>query len=104
MRPGETALVEGQRLCVTFEEVTGDSRCPQGVQCIWEGDAAVQLTVVQHGKEKATLDLHTAPRFDREAPYLAFRVVLVDLAPYPKAERAIPPEAYAATLKVEATQ
>ena len=101
LKAGESALLEGQRLCVTFDEVTGDSRCPRGVQCIWEGDAAVRLTVVQEGQEKATLDLHTAPRYNQEAEYRDFRVVLMDVAPYPKLDNAIPAAEYVATLKVE---
>ena len=41
LAPGQTAQVEGGGLRVTFYGVSADSRCPTGVTCVWEGDAAL---------------------------------------------------------------
>jgi hypothetical protein len=40
---GETVALNGVYL--TFTEVLEDSRCPQNVECIWEGRVRVQLTI-----------------------------------------------------------
>ena len=40
---GGTATVAGT--AVRFESVVSDSRCPEGVQCVWEGAASVRLVV-----------------------------------------------------------
>jgi hypothetical protein len=36
-------------LMVRFDSVSQDSRCPQGVQCVWAGNAAVKLSVLALG-------------------------------------------------------
>lgn len=102
LRVGETALLEGEDLRVGFERVSEDSRCPAGVQCVWEGDAVAHVSLVKDAREKSTHALHTSGRFAQQASYLGYRVVLVGLAPYPKASRPIPPRDYVATLRVEA--
>ena len=40
---GETGTSDG--LTITFEAVTGDSRCPEGVECVWAGEAHVRLVI-----------------------------------------------------------
>jgi hypothetical protein len=40
---GESVQIEAEALQIGFEDVSGDSRCPKGEQCIWEGDATVRV-------------------------------------------------------------
>jgi hypothetical protein len=64
LRVGQT--VEFDRdLRVTFIKVVKDSRCPVGVQCVWEGDAEVLLQVQVGMMEPELVRLHTTlePRF-----------------------------------------
>lgn len=42
---GQAAVITGEGLTIKFEAVTSDSRCPQGVTCIWAGEAACNVTV-----------------------------------------------------------
>ncbi|MEM7356642.1 MAG: hypothetical protein AAF657_37850, partial [Acidobacteriota bacterium] len=51
------AQLQGENLDVRFIRVVGDSRCPRGVTCIWEGNAEIEL-VLRHQSD-ATLHLHT---------------------------------------------
>jgi hypothetical protein len=102
--PQEVQLTVGQSqrvggLTVRFDEVSADSRCPLGVQCVWEGDAAVLLTVSATARSGA-LELHTAGRFPREGTYEGYRVRLVALEPQPRAGEPVRPELYRATLLV----
>jgi hypothetical protein len=42
---GKTAVVTGESLSIKFVKVTGDSRCPEGVQCIQAGDVKCQILI-----------------------------------------------------------
>ena len=100
LAPGESAQVEG--LSVKFEGVSADSRCPVGVQCFWEGDAVVVVTLNAPARAGAALELHTAGRFPREATFGHYRVKLVSLVPQPREGEPVPAGDYRATLLVAA--
>ena len=99
---GQTAVLASEALRVTFETVSNDSRCPAGATCVWEGDASARFTLAKQGQEKSFVELHTNARFDRQASYHGYRVVLESVRPYPKLNQTIPPTAYVARLRVEA--
>src|SRR5206468_687048 len=42
---GQSLLVGDTGLRVTLARVSNDSRCPTGVQCVWEGDATAAVEV-----------------------------------------------------------
>ena len=46
LAPGQTTRMESEGMDIRFVYVTGDSRCPQGVECIWAGQVtcAVEIT------------------------------------------------------------
>ena len=46
LAPGQTARIDSEGMDIRFVGVTGDSRCPQGVECIWAGQVscAVEIT------------------------------------------------------------
>lgn len=86
-----------------FERVAQDSRCPVGVNCVWEGDAIARIRVEASGASPAVLELHTNAEFAREAVFQNHRIRLVRLAPPRQAESDIPPENYVATLVATAS-
>jgi heat shock protein HslJ len=93
-----TGTVPG--LFVTVQSVTNDSRCPVGVQCVWEGDATVTVTLIQDGSLFSG-ELHTnvsvGPRTQTLGDY---DVELIDLLPYPVANQIINPSEYVTVLRV----
>ncbi len=99
---GQTALVGGADLHVTFNGVKEDSRCPSGAACVWEGDGVTRISVVQGSREGSSLELHTNARFSTYDTYRSHRITLVGLAPYPKVNQTIDAKSYVARLKVEA--
>ena len=101
LAPGQTARIEGADLAVTFESVSADSRCPQGVTCVWEGDAVVLVSVRVDGQPAARRELHTARGSEAEAG--SYRVRLVGLAPLPRAGASPAPGEYRATFLVNRT-
>lgn len=100
MSPGQTVLVEEIGLHVRFDGVSEDSRCPLKAQCVWIGDAAVEVTWFLRDADgiPTTVTLHT-----HEGPNSVdlgnVVLELVALAPYPEAPEEIRPQDYRATLR-----
>lgn len=98
LEPGQTASV-ADALTVRFDSVGNDSRCPRGVQCIWEGDAMVAISV-SRANATTTHELHTSGRYEREASEGPYRIELVRLDPLPAGGQTVDPKDYVAILKV----
>ena len=97
VRAGRTVAVEG--LKIKFESVTDDSRCPQGVDCIWSGNAEVVLKVAGMKGETATIKLNTNLN-PKEADYHGYTIKLARLSPYPKKDEKIESDQYEAVLLI----
>jgi hypothetical protein len=90
---GKTAVISGESLKIKFVEVTGDSRCATGVECvragdaqclmlIYKGDSQTSLTFVQDGSNEVN-------SMDFNVYNAQFR-----LEPYPVKDSTIKPEDY----------
>jgi hypothetical protein len=99
IRVGQWVTIEGERLRVTFSRVAEDSRCPEGVQCVWAGNAKVVLKLSKARRRASTMSLNTGLD-PRQAAYRGYEVRLVKLDPYPKENRHIRRRDYVATLVV----
>ncbi len=96
VKAGREASVAG--LKIKFEAVTNDSRCPQGVDCIWSGNAEVVLKVTAGGKS-ATVKLNTNLN-PKEVDCHGYKIKLGRLSPYPKQDQKIEPDQYEALLVI----
>lgn len=88
-------LADGLKL--EFADALEDSRCPQGVQCVWAGRARIGLLASKPGTE--------ARRFELSLPgpaqvYLEYGIQLVALDPFPASGRHAAPGDYVATLSI----
>ena len=99
IRVGQWVTIEGERLRVTFSRVAEDSRCPEGVQCVWAGNAKVVLKLSKARRRASTMSLNTGTD-PKQAAYRGYEVKLVKLDPYPKEKRRIRKRDYVATLVV----
>jgi hypothetical protein len=97
LRAGREASVAG--LKIRFESVADDSRCPQGVTCVWAGNAEVVLKVKAAKGETATIKLNTNIN-PKEASYQGYLIKLARLTPYPKKDEKIEPDHYEVVLVV----
>jgi hypothetical protein len=102
LRVGGSVQVEGTRVTLTFATVADDSRCPVGVSCVWEGDAAIELRAEADGEKPETVRLHTSDRFPREARVHGVTVTLERLEPQPTADGPVAPAAYRVALRLDA--
>jgi hypothetical protein len=97
---GQSAIVPGTSIQVTFERLLEESRCPEDVLCVQAGNGQV-LIGAQDGRQDARLVLNTTqtPRAERFAGY-TFELRALD--PYPRSDRRTKPEDYRATLRITA--
>lgn len=98
IKKGHEVVVRAEQLRITFRSVSSDSRCPTGVQCVWAGNAAIEIKVSKkNGSSVATLNTSLEPK---EIVYEGFKIKLVALSPYPKVNQSIEPKQYEASFIV----
>ena len=85
---GESITLEKEKLRIKFKSLAGDSRCPQGVVCVWAGNAEVILEVSKH---EIALNTILDPN---EKVVGDYNIQLRDVIPYPKAGKELKPENY----------
>lgn len=94
---GKTAALNGNGVRITFKQVREDSRCPVDVQCVWAGDAKIELTISRTGTpDDAKILSQNAPNNETTSGDL--RIRFVGLAPVPRQADAGTPRAYVAQL------
>jgi len=100
LTPGRPVRVDGTRLAVTLHAIVDDSRCPEGVTCIWAGDVSARIGIDdgEGSAREVTLHLNTS---ERDIVHGDLRLTLMSVTPYPKADEKIAPESYRATMRVE---
>jgi len=95
----QEALIEGEDLAVRFEKALEDSRCPEDAVCVWAGNAKIRLKLSKQKQAPATVELNTYIGA-KSSSYLNYEIKLVTLKPLPKADKAVQPNEYIATLIV----
>ena len=95
---GQTVVINGEGLSLKFEEVTADSRCPTGVQCIWVGEAKCQTTVTL--KEKSSPLVLTVNGGSDSPTVFEGYTFKVNVEPYPQAGTTIDKASYVMVLTV----
>lgn len=88
-----------RRPVITFNEVIGDSRCPQNVNCIWEGVASSRVTIIRQGANYS-MALNQPGSTDQAKQAFIDYTLTHSLNPYPIAGEEISPEDYRLTLTV----
>jgi hypothetical protein len=97
---GRTILTMGQTatfsdISIKFLRVTEDSRCPQGVQCIWAGTFRTEIQIVsKKGASTQVIELRKSILTETEI------ISLLAVAPYPNKGGAILASDYSVTFEV----
>ncbi|MCO6491724.1 MAG: hypothetical protein J5I98_25135 [Phaeodactylibacter sp.] len=90
-------------LSVHFADVLEDSRCPSDVECVWEGQARVQLNLdLAEGRDTIELTWRAGHGELASDTVDNFIFELLDVAPYPVSTETIEKEDYQIELKVTA--
>lgn len=96
LAPGERVIARGLELAVRFAGVSEDSRCPEGVTCVWAGRAVVQVEIGDGEAPTVPLEVGGDPRVVR-----GLTLAAEALDPYPRADAATRPEEYRLRLRIE---
>ena len=96
---GKTAAVKGNDVRITFNRVNEDSRCPVDVQCVWAGDAKIELTISRNSSPVETKVISITPP-NNEVVAGDLRIRFVGLAPAPRQSEPGSSRAYVAQLVV----
>ena len=94
LKMGESVTLQKGGLTIQFKSLAGDSRCPEGVLCVWMGNAEVILEV---SKNEITLNTLLDPTEEVVGDYI---IQLRDVIPYPKAGVEYLPENYSIKIVV----
>lgn len=99
---GQTMQTTDHALSIHFDKVSADSRCPQGVQCIWAGRADAVFTL-KKGATSQTITLASGD-FSQggtgQATFSGYTITLNDIAPPKNATGEIAQKDYVATITV----
>lgn len=99
LRAGDSVALSDAKVRVRFESVLEDSRCPQGKQCAWAGNARVLLQVAVDGGKETAIELNTG-KGNRKAAVGHFDVALEKVEPANTMPHAIAPGDYRVTILV----
>ena len=99
---GQTAQTADGSLKIHFDEVTADSRCPTGVQCVWAGRVDASFTLTQ-GSANQTVQLSSGALTKggaNSATFGGYTVKLEGMEPAKKSEAMLDQKEYKATMVV----
>lgn len=93
-----------------LKEVISDTRCPQGVECIWAGEAAANVSLYKNGKwaDEEVIDFSFKKEqenkewLSRMLSIPIAKIKSIQLLPYPKQGQKTDPKSY--TIKVSINQ
>lgn len=75
-----------------------DSRCPKGVECIWQGEVVVKGEFTANGN-KSTFEVHSVVKDQNKQPE-GYNIQITDARPYPVYGRNNNPESLIVTLLI----
>ncbi|MGC4128464.1 MAG: hypothetical protein QM564_02655 [Bergeyella sp.] len=103
LKQGETLLREDLQMNITFKGISEDSRCPEGVNCAWQGVAVAEVEFLSFYARPQTVKFATvnmeSKGYSNKAEYNGKRFTLVSLSPGKKQNQKI--ESYTIGIKVE---
>jgi len=76
--------VNTEGLMIEFVTVLEDSRCPVGVDCVWEGNAKIRIKISKSDMGATTIELNTNLE-PTNILFQDYKIHLVRLEPQPKA-------------------
>ena len=102
LKAGQRKSAVKGRLKIKFLSVEEDSRCPEGAQCIWAGNAKIKISVSGMYETK-TFELNTnmAPQ---SLTMDCWAIEIEDLLPAKSADKATDQKEYVAKLKITRLQ
>ncbi len=89
------------QMYICLDSIMGDSRCPKGVLCFWEGNAEARFRFGKISGQPVLFELNTNLRFRRDTVLSGYKFTLVELSPYPDIRHRLKQNDYKAGLLIE---
>lgn len=98
----QVAEIPSEDLRVRFIAVEEDSRCPEDVQCVWEGEVKIRVNLAQNNRDLGNFSAILSSRNKDRAivSVEGYSLELLEVNPYPKNPGKLDVEDYVATLQV----
>ena len=96
---GKSARITGEDMVITFDEVIGDSRCPQNVTCVWAGVASMRVTIIRQNVNYSMALNESGLAEQSQADFIDYTLTY-SLNPYPIAGKEISSKEYRLTMTV----
>ena len=93
-------LVKKKGTQLVLRKVINDSRCPEGVNCIWAGECEILIAIYRNQKLISEETLLLSPKLYKEniswfsKYYPMLKITEINVLPYPKNEVVIDPKNY----------
>jgi hypothetical protein len=99
VKRGQQKSAAKGEVIIKFVSVTEDSRCPTDTNCIWAGNAKVQVKIAnrQGGSKMAVMNTTVGPKGDQ---FNGWAVYLTSLTPEPKSGKKMDQRSYVATFEI----
>ncbi len=103
MKVGDKRVNTKITTVIELKEVVEDSRCPKNVNCFWEGQVKIKISLVNESKveQDFTLTLRDDRPRDRTKVVNGYSYELLAVDPYPEEEKKIQPEDYVVKVVVK---
>ncbi len=95
-------IVTKDKLTIKFVSLVEDSRCPTDTNCIWAGNAKINIKVTNKKGASKTLELNTGLE-PQIISFAGYEIKLVNLTPAPATNIRINRNGYTATFLVSKT-
>ena len=99
VRVGKQKKFSRSKINVKFMSLVEDSRCPEGVNCVWAGNAKIKVMISQGNGAGETFEMNTNLGA-KGATFGGYAVNLTSLTPTPKENVRINKDSYTATFSI----
>ncbi|MCY0978135.1 hypothetical protein PGH12_17400 [Chryseobacterium wangxinyae] len=84
---GENKFLPEYQMNVTFKNISEDSRCPEGVTCVWEGAAVANIEFMGTTTRPITIPLATTENagrnYQKSTFFNGYTISLIEVNPAP---------------------
>ena len=102
LKAGKKMTAKKSKLKIKFISVTEDSRCPEGVNCIWAGNAKVKVEVIgARSTQIFEFNTNAGPKGNQLE---GWAITIDSLTPYPKSGVTLDPKKYSAKFTITRLQ
>lgn len=100
LRVSKQKKLSRSKLTIKFLSLVEDSRCAEGTQCVWAGNAKIKVLVTTSRGESKTFEMNTNKGAKGDS-LGGYAIMLESLTPTPKTNIRIDKNGYTATFSIK---